>query len=234
MLRYALATLVIFCAGSFSSPAFAYSINKTKSHENTSAEATSFPSARMRSYCHAMGCDYRIFYEYFEDRQDWYCKQRGPLLKKHNLRILRLVASIAERYGLHGSVAVLPIIESSLNAQSNRDKLSGAKGFWQLMPGTARDMGLVVQGGVDQRLDISKSTQAAMKYLTSLKTRYNDHNLAVMAYNAGSGRVDKLIEKHGTRNPWYLSRVMADAAPDEDYLMKYYAYTLVLLGEGCR
>lgn len=191
------------------------------------------PTPKMRAYCHAMGCDYRVFYEYFNARNKWYCKQRDSLLKKHNLRVLRLVATIAERHGLHGSVAVLPIMESSLNAKANWDKDSGAKGFWQLLPGTARDMGLTVNSEVDQRLDIAASTKAAMEYLNFLKTRYNDHNLAVMAYNAGHGRVDNLIKKHGTRNPWYLSRLMSDKAPDEDYLMKYYSYTLVLLGEGC-
>lgn len=196
-------------------------------------EKTIHISPKMRNYCIAMGCDYMVFYRHFHKKRQWYCEQKEPLLKRHNLRILRLVASIAERNQLHGSVAVLPIIESSLNARANHDKSSGAKGFWQLMPGTARDMGLVVDHRVDQRLDIAKSTQAAMTYLSFLKKRYNDHNLAVMAYNAGVGRVDRLIDLHRTRNPWYLSRVMADKAPDEDYLMKYYSFTLVLLGEGC-
>lgn len=192
------------------------------------------PSARMRSYCHSMGCDYRVFYDFFYEKQRWFCAQRPAILKGNNIKLLRLVASIAERSGVHGSVAVLPLMESSLNSQANQHlSMKSAKGFWQLLPGTAKDMGLHVSSGNDERLDIAKSTKAALSYLKMLNDRYQDHNLAVMAYNAGLGRVDRLIEEHNTRNPWFLSRVMLDTAPDQDYLMKYYSYTLIILGEGC-
>lgn len=208
-------------------------VASSSSFANVSKEF--FPTDNVRHYCQRMGCDTPYFYAYLKSHQKKYCRSRSQLLKGNTIKILRVVASIAEQSGLHGSVAVLPLMESGLNSKSNQDNEKRAKGFWQLMPGTARDMNLIVNSSVDERLDVVKSTQAAMNLLIQLKKRFGgNHNLAIMAYNAGPSRVESLIRKYNSQNPWYLAKMMEDEAPDEDYLSKYYTYTLVILGDACR
>ena len=63
----------------------------------------------------------------------------------------------------------LAVIESGLeNVRSPK----GAKGFWQLMPGTAKEYGLEVNSNVDERYHIEKSTRVACKYLLKGKRTF--------------------------------------------------------------
>lgn len=72
--------------------------------------------------------------------------------------------------------------------------VSGATGAFQLMPGTARDLGLRVNSQVDDRLDPSKSRAAASVYMRQLLKRYDGNvDNALRAYNWGMGNVDKWI-----------------------------------------
>lgn len=72
--------------------------------------------------------------------------------------------------------------------------VSGATGAFQLMPGTARDLGLRVDSQVDERLDPSKSRAAASVYMRQLLKRYDGNvDNALRAYNWGMGNVDKWI-----------------------------------------
>ncbi len=99
------------------------------------------------------------------------------------------------RRGMPLSLKFLPMIESSYRTRvSSR---VGAKGLWQLMPGTARDMGLRIDHYVDERSDPAKSTEAGLNYLQFLYERYSDWSLALAAYNCGYGRVDRAIGKAG-------------------------------------
>lgn len=88
----------------------------------------------------------------------------------------------------------LAMTESGGNPLAYNAK-SGATGMYQFMPGTARDMGLQVGGGVDERLDPEKSRAAASAYLSQLIKRYGgnvDH--ALKAYNWGMGNMDSWLK----------------------------------------
>jgi membrane-bound lytic murein transglycosylase D len=65
----------------------------------------------------------------------------------------------------------------------------GARGLWQLMPSTARRYGLRVDDVEDDRLDISRSTDAAARYLHDLYMQFGDWKLALAAYNDGEANV---------------------------------------------
>ncbi|HUQ97016.1 MAG TPA: lytic transglycosylase domain-containing protein, partial [Chitinophagaceae bacterium] len=77
-------------------------------------------------------------------------------------------------------------------------------GPWQLMPTTARELGLRVSKKTDERKQYYKSTTAAAKYLRDLYSEYGDWLLVIAAYNAGPGNVNKAIRKAGSRNFWKL------------------------------
>ncbi|HUV07678.1 MAG TPA: transglycosylase SLT domain-containing protein, partial [Spirochaetia bacterium] len=71
------------------------------------------------------------------------------------------------------------------------NRQSGARGMWQLMPATARQYGLRVDKGTDERTDPEKSTEAAAGYFNDLLSIFgvDSFSLAIAAYNAGDGVV---------------------------------------------
>ena len=72
-----------------------------------------------------------------------------------------------------------------LNASSNKK----AKGLWQFMPKTGEHYGLEINSYIDERMDIVKSTKAAVKYLKRLHTMFGKWYIVAFAYNCGEGRV---------------------------------------------
>lgn len=72
---------------------------------------------------------------------------------------------------------------------------SGARGLYQFMPATAEEFGLISEAG-DQRNVPELSARAAARYLARLYCRFKDWPLALAAYNAGEGRVGRLLKKH--------------------------------------
>lgn len=106
--------------------------------------------------------------------------------------------------GLPETLKYLPVIESSLRPWvSSR---VGAVGLWQFMPGTAPEYGLLIDEYVDERMDVKKSTQAAIRYLISAHEYLEDWSLAIAAYNAGKGRVNKAKRRSGGKNFWAVRR----------------------------
>lgn len=75
-----------------------------------------------------------------------------------------------------------------------------AVGIWQLMPLTAKELGLVINDFVDERKDPIKSTQAAIKYLEYLYKNTGKWYLAAMAYNCGLGCVQRAIKRAGSED----------------------------------
>ena len=106
-----------------------------------------------------------------------------------------------------------------------------AKGMWQLMPATARHYGLRTGPLVgqprydpaDQRHDVRRSTEAAVKYLGDLYLLdAQGSGLLVMAcYNAGQTRVLRLLRSLPAtprdRNFWRLLERHRSRVPDETY-----------------
>jgi membrane-bound lytic murein transglycosylase D len=76
---------------------------------------------------------------------------------------------------------------------------AGAAGLFQLMPATAKSLGLVTTWPRDERTNPDKSARAAAKYLNYLHERFRDWPLALAAYNAGEGHVRKLLDKSKTK-----------------------------------
>lgn len=129
-------------------------------------------------------------------------EERLLKMKEWGTPYFRLIESILKRYGLPPSLKYLAVIESDLNP--NALSSAGAVGPWQLMPQTARELGLTVSPTLDERTDLSKSTHAAAKYLNYLYKNLNDWLLVVAAYNGGPARVDKLISRKKSTDFWTI------------------------------
>jgi hypothetical protein len=99
------------------------------------------------------------------------------------------------RYQLPLELALLPIVESAYRPTAESPK--NAKGLWQFIPGTGIDYDLAQSRDYDERLDIQKSTQAAIRFLSSLYRHFNgDWLLALAAYNAGQAAVDNALNRN--------------------------------------
>lgn len=98
--------------------------------------------------------------------------------------------------GLPLDLAYVPIVESAFKADAlSRAK---AKGFWQLMRGTAVEQGLKYDWYVDERSSPEKSTAAAVKYLKLLSRMFGgDWHLALASYNGGPGTVQRAVKRKG-------------------------------------
>jgi len=88
-------------------------------------------------------------------------------------------------------------VESSFDARARSP--AGAAGLFQLMPATAKRFGLR-RWPRDQRYQPEPSARAAAKYLQQLHKQFGDWRLAVAAYNAGEGTVQRLLDRHQTRS----------------------------------
>lgn len=108
-----------------------------------------------------------------------------------------------EARGLPSELALIPVIESEFNPNDHSTK--GATGLWQLMPQTARELGIKVHGNYDGRRDVVASTKAALAYFNDLGNFFKGNwYLAIAAYDCGQGKVQSAERRTGTDDFWKL------------------------------
>jgi len=103
------------------------------------------------------------------------------------LPLMDYVLREIEARDLPAQFALLPMIESTFQPLAGRR--SGAFGLWQLMPPTARSLGLRVDSEFDARLAPAEATRAALDYLERLQDDFGDWRLAALGFNAGENRI---------------------------------------------
>ncbi|HMW39673.1 MAG: transglycosylase SLT domain-containing protein [Saprospiraceae bacterium] len=121
----------------------------------------------------------------------------------------------------------LAVLESALNPEAR--SYAGAAGMWQLMPETARNLGLRVNKNIDERKDPVASTRAAITYLKKLFGIFNDWALVLAAYNCGENKILNIMEETGLTRfdeiKKYLPKQTQQFIPTfigASYLMEFY------------
>lgn len=131
--------------------------------------------------------------------RDFYAKQ-SKYWRELSLRadpIMYHVVRKLEQRNMPVELALLPIVESAYNMSAQG---AGPAGLWQLVPGTAKNFGLTINGRYDGRKDGLASTDATLDYLQDLYNRLgHDWLNAVAAYNTGEGRIQAAIMRNEAR-----------------------------------
>ena len=133
---------------------------------------------------------------YASKHEEWYAS-RPDYVKRMVERSQRYLFHIVEevqKRGMPTEIALLPMIESAFNPQAN--SRSAAAGIWQFIPSTGKNFGLKQNWWVDNRRDVTAATNAALDYLQKLHGMFGTWDLALAAYNAGEGTVQRAIDKN--------------------------------------
>ena len=141
-------------------------------------------------------------------------------LKARSAPFFAVIEPLLSKHRIPNDFKYLPLIESAWKADAV--SVAGAVGYWQFMDETARDMGLSIAPGKDERMDLRKSTEAACRYLRFLYQKLGSWTLVAAAYNGGVGMVQRKVVRTGHRD--YYSMAMNEETG-------YYLYRILAMKE---
>lgn len=127
--------------------------------------------------------------------------------------------------GLPTDLAYMVMIESGFSSTA----VSSAKavGPWQFISSTGKNYGLSQTHWLDERRDLEKSTQAAIRYLKDLYSEFGSWYLVAASYNMGEGGLRKKIKKFGTSDYWKLVSMGALPKETQEYVPKILAAMMI-------
>ena len=141
----------------------------------------------------------RIEYEFYQ-----FLAEEGEsiILAKRTGRCFPPVEKQLAEAGLPNDLKYMLLVESKcISAAYSRAKASGP---WQFIGSTGRRYKLHSSYWRDDRRSLEMSTEAAIKFLRSLKQEMGDWFLAMAAYNAGDGRIKKQLREQKVSDYWKL------------------------------
>ncbi len=143
-------------------------------------------------------------------------------MRRRAATFFHIIDPILRKYKIPRDFRFMPLAESALVNDCVSPK--GAMGYWQMMPGTARELGLKVDSQLDERRNLQKSTVAVCRYLHQLYRSLGSWTLVAAAYNGGITHVLGKIDQQGHSN-YYRLRLHRETS---HYLFRILAYKELL------
>ena len=126
-----------------------------------------------------------------------YWQSNMMLLLKRSNKFFPIIERVLKEEGIPIDFKYLAVIESGLE---NVISPAGAKGFWQIMSTTGRDLGMEINSNVDERYHLEFSTKVAAKYLKKAKEKFGSWALAAAAYNRGINGIQRNLTTQKASN----------------------------------
>ena len=139
-----------------------------------------------------------------------------------------LISAQLRKQHLPQELLAIPLIESGY--ENIHSPQNWGSGLWMFVKPTARAYGLRINDEEDERLDVNRSTKAALRYLKANHRIFKDWRLTLMAYNMGETRLRKAIKKAGTKDAWKLIELGYEG--DKGYLAKVIAAAIILQNQN--
>ncbi|MFH0974466.1 MAG: transglycosylase SLT domain-containing protein [Spirochaetota bacterium] len=146
-------------------------------------------------------------------------------LTRSNRYLRRIEEIFSENSDIPKDIALLPLLESAFNPYAvSRSK---AVGLWQFLKGTSRPLKLKVNNWVDERRNVEKSTQAAIKHLRNLYSMFGSWELALASYNGGAGYIKRSMIKTRSRSVTELLESGYLKRETNEYLYRFAALLVI-------
>jgi len=142
------------------------------------------------------------------------------MLMKRSKKYFPIIEQILAENNIPSDFKYLCVQESGL---ANVASPAGAKGFWQLMEGTAKPLGLEMNSHVDERYHLEKATQAACKYLKESYAQLNNWTLTAASYNRGLNGTSRDLSSQGVNS--FYDLYMNDET--SRYIFRIVAYKMI-------
>ena len=104
----------------------------------------------------------------------------------------QVVNEVFKQEGFPEEIKYLMIQESAFNADAVSS--SNAVGYWQFKEGTAKEVGLTVERGIDERKNLAAASRGAAAYMAKTNKKLDNWIYAVLSYNVGPGGVMKYVK----------------------------------------
>lgn len=140
-------------------------------------------------------------------------------------RYVQAFQSVFEQSGIPKDLVFMAHVESAF--KTNAYSRARAKGIFQFIAATGRRYGLRIDSWVDERSDPDKSARAAAAYLKDLYGMFGDWYLALAAYNAGEGKIQRSLAATRKSDFWSLASTRSLRAETRNYVPAILAATLI-------
>lgn len=127
-------------------------------------------------------------------------------------------------YDLPADLKYITCLETELNNRTI--STSGARGIWQLMPDVQKEFGLRIDGELDERLDLYRGTEAALKDMKRLYKALGSWEMALAGYNCGIGRLTEAMKKAKSKDYDRVKEFLPKQT--QEYIPKYIAFTYLM------
>ena len=151
-----------------------------------------------------------------------YTRRMLKRMKKYEGMIKRKMRAA----GLPPELIAVAMVESGFRANA-RSKW-GPRGMWQFKAATARSCGLKVNKRVDERLNPSRLTDAAVCYYKRIYKRFGHWHTSLVAYYTGEPKMKRVLRRAGHRDIMKLSRQGAFGKGASAYLPKILASMIII------